>query len=191
MSVASPLWLLSGKCLGCLPSCSASVQVVCLVRHLSLTAACPPGISCLTWLHRLNAQRRYSTPDQEPVVDISISNARHCLYIVGMETVGGCWVCDYWSSGTRVASSTKSRPVGSELATTRPPRLAACEAYRCFAAPLALTSTAASHLPMQITVADLSGTPFMRVSTLTWRGVVPEGEAVGPTDVGAFRWVLL
>ena len=42
----------------------------------------------------------------------------------------------------------------------------------------------------QITVADLSGVPFMRVSTLTWRGVVPEGEAVGPTDVGAFRWVL-
>ncbi|PRW32830.1 hypothetical protein C2E21_8028 [Chlorella sorokiniana] len=69
----------------------------------------------------------YSTPDQEPVVDISISNARHCLYIVGMET---------------------------------------------------------------ITVADLSGKPFMRVSTLTWRGVVPEGEVVGPTDVGAFSWPL-
>jgi len=44
-------------------------------------------------------------------------------------------------------------------------------------------------LLLQITVADLSGVPFMRVSTLTWRGVVPEGEAVGPTDVGAFRWV--
>lgn len=39
-------------------------------------------------------------------------------------------------------------------------------------------------------MADLSGVPFMRVSTLMWRGVVPEGEAVGPTDVGAFRWVL-
>lgn len=37
----------------------------------------------------LTSVRRYSTPDQEPVVDISISNARHCLYIVGMETVGG------------------------------------------------------------------------------------------------------
>lgn len=36
----------------------------------------------------LTSVRRYSTPDQEPVVDISISNARHCLYIVGMETVG-------------------------------------------------------------------------------------------------------
>lgn len=42
---------------------------------------------------------------------------------------------------------------------------------------------------MQIFIADLSGMPYMRVSTLSWRGVVPPGEAQGPADVGAFRCV--
>ncbi|KAL4448863.1 hypothetical protein ABPG77_007580 [Micractinium sp. CCAP 211/92] len=41
-----------------------------------------------------------------------------------------------------------------------------------------------------IFVADLSGVPFMRVSMLGWRGVLPPGQLVGPADVGAFSWPL-
>lgn len=41
--------------------------------------------------------------------------------------------------------------------------------------------------PAQIFIADLSGAPFLRVSTAQWRGVTPPGQAQGPPDVGAFR----
>ncbi|KAL4422825.1 hypothetical protein ABPG75_009022 [Micractinium tetrahymenae] len=55
-------------------------------------------------------------------------------------------------------------------------------------------STTASKLFIvgmeNIFVADLSGVPFMRVSMLGWRGVLPPGQMVGPADVGAFSWPL-
>lgn len=123
----------------------------------------------------------FTTPDLEPVVDLSISTAGHRLFIIGMESVrwraGGQGLCLWMVEAARLRLAPPPPP--HARLPSRPPPSSAPNA----AQPLSTSPRCCD----QIFVADLCGAPYLRVSTLAWRGLVPPGAAHGPADVGAFR----